>query len=76
MITAKEARARRKKLPAAVEKSLEELDFAVQCAAQSKNRVDFRTDKLTESERDQLRAILISLGYEAFIAGEKLEVMW
>ncbi len=76
MITAKEARARRKKLPAAVTKSLEELDLAVQLASPSKNRVDFKTEKLTESERDTLRAILISLGYEAYIAGEKLEVLW
>ncbi|URQ03629.1 hypothetical protein PVA23_252 [Vibrio phage PVA23] len=60
MITAKEARAKRKKLSPAVEKS----------------RVDFKTEKLTESERDTIRSILISLGYDAFITGEKLEVMW
>ncbi|AJT61058.1 hypothetical protein [Vibrio phage XZ1] len=76
MITAKEARAKRKKLSPAVEKSLEELDFAIQVASPTKSRVDFKTEKLTESERDTIRSILISLGYDAFITGEKLEVMW
>ncbi|CAL9963097.1 hypothetical protein VPHK567_0077 [Vibrio phage K567] len=76
MISAKEAKARLKTEPQAVTAALEELDLAVQIASATKTRVDYRTDKLTESERGILRNKLISLGYDAFIAGEKLEVMW
>ncbi|AGN30095.2 hypothetical protein VPFG_00093 [Vibrio phage nt-1] len=76
MITAKEARARRKSLPAAVQSALDDLNLAIQVASSSKNSVMYKTDKLTSNERDLLRNKLISLGYDAFIVGEKLEVVW
>ncbi|CAM0042071.1 hypothetical protein VPHF86_0073 [Vibrio phage F86] len=76
MITAKEAKARRKRLPVAVLTALDELDLAVQIASQTKTRVDYRVEKLTEAERTILRDKLISLGYDVFIVEEKFEVLW
>lgn len=76
MISAKEARARRNKISPSVVKALEELDLAVQLASPTKTRVDFHMRSLDEEQRSEMRNILISLGYEAFVAGEKLEVLW
>ena len=76
MITAKEARKRRNSDTKAVTDALDELNMAIQFACASKSRIDFRTTKLTESERDVLRDKLISFGYNAFIVDEKIEVSW
>ncbi len=76
MITAKEAKARRKSLPGAVLTALDELNLAVQIASQTKTRVDYRVQKLSEVERTILRDKLISLGYDVFIVEEKFEVLW
>lgn len=76
MITAKEAKARRKSLPSSVLTALDELDLAVQIASQTKTRVDYRVHKLSEADRTILRDKLISLGYDVFIVEEKFEVLW
>ncbi|AUR85805.1 coil containing protein [Vibrio phage 1.081.O._10N.286.52.C2] len=76
MITAKQAREKRKKGSQAVQRALDELDLAIQLAAPTKDRVDYNTKKMALTERDELRNQLISMGYSAYIADDKLEVMW